>query len=262
MKKLSLVIPCYNEAKSLEALTERTLQCAKKRNLAPEQFELVVVDNGSSDGTDVVIEALMKGPSRRYLHPVHVEKNLGYGFGVYSGLRAATGGTLAWTHADEQCDPEDVFIAWERHQKLGENFLVKGRRYKRAFGDMLFSRGFEMVALAILGQFVHEINAQPKVFDASLMKKAANPPYGFPFDLYMLLKAKESGWRIESIPVRFPPRKHGESRWASTFRSKFRTIMGMVRFMWEYRAGRSQAQLATGPTQSPAPKTKQERNVG
>jgi len=235
MKKLSLVIPCYNEAKSLEALTDRALQCAKKRELTPEQFELVIVDNGSSDGTDQVIDSLMKGPDKRFLHPVHVEKNQGYGFGLFSGLRAARGGTLAWTHADEQCDPEDVFIAWELQQKRGEKCLVKGRRYERAFGDMLFSRGFELVAIVLLGQYVHEINAQPKVFDASLMKSVTNPPYGFPFDLYVLLKAKEAGMTLESIPVRFPPRKHGQSRWASTFRSKFKTIAGMVRFMWDYR---------------------------
>ncbi len=261
MKKLSLIIPCYNEAKSLEALTSRAIQCATKRNLTPEQFELVVVDNGSSDGSDAVIDALIKGPNKRFLHPVRVEKNQGYGFGVYSGLRAATGGTLAWTHADEQCDPEDVFVAWEIQRAKGEKCLVKGRRYERALGDMLFSRGFELVALGLLSQYVHEINAQPKVFDAALMKTATNPPYGFPFDLYMLLKAKEAGFHIESIPVRFPPRRHGESRWASTFRSKFRTIAGMVRFMWDYRAGKSPGHLVSGQGQSAAPKTTRERNV-
>ena len=246
MKKFSLVIPCYNEAKSLPTLVDRAIQCATRRGLTPAQFELVVVDNGSSDGSGAVIEQLMRAPFAPFLSPVKVETNRGYGFGVYSGLKAATGGTLAWTHADEQCDPEDAFVAWERLNGRDIKILVKGRRYERALRDRFFSFGFQIAGIVLLNRSLSEINAQPKVFDRSLFPRLTSPPDGFPFDLYVLLIAKEAGWTLESIPVRFPPRAHGQSRWAATFRSKMKTILGMLQFMWQFRTDPSYRQNSLG----------------
>lgn len=231
----SLILPCYNEARSLEALVRRAVACAAGRRLAPHEFRLILVDNGSTDDTARVLEEVARGPGGEYVDIVTVPVNQGYGHGVASGLRAARPGAVGWTHADEQCDPEDAFRAWELWRTSPDATLVKGARHGRAPGHWLFSRCFELAASCLLGRRFHEINAQPKVFPVALLDALESPPRDFTFDLYVMLKAAERGYRVREIPVRFPPRPHGESRWAATFRSKARTVAGFLRFMIRYR---------------------------
>src|SRR6185312_6890896 len=100
MPSLSLVIPCYNEAANLPLLLER---CGKLS--ANPDTEIILVDNGSTDATPAVLENLL--PEFPRCRSVRVQKNQGYGFGILSGLAAAEGDILGWTHADLQTDPMD-----------------------------------------------------------------------------------------------------------------------------------------------------------
>ena len=54
----------------------------------------------------------------------------------------------------------------------------------------------------------------------------------FNFDVYVLFKALRHGWHVESFPVKFPPRQYGVSNWASTWRSKARTMRRSMFYMW------------------------------
>ena len=236
---LSLVLPCYNEARSLPALVERAVERARRRELDPASFRLVLVENGSADDSRDVIARLQAGPCGDYLAPVFVVQNRGYGWGVLQGLRAVRTPFAAWSHADEQCDPEDVFRGWEllRHD-AGARTLVKGRRRGRRLADRLVSRSFETLATAILWRRLREINAQPKVFRADLIDLLDDPPSDFTFDLYVLLRALESGHTIREIDVDFPPRRHGESNWARGIGSRARTMAGFVHYMLRYRRER------------------------
>src|SRR5689334_10877832 len=101
MPSLSLIIPCFNEAANLPLLLER---CGKL-TAAPD-VEIVLVDNGSSDASPQVLRDLL--PRYPGCRSVRVEKNQGYGFGILSGLAAAEGAILGWTHADMQTDPLDA----------------------------------------------------------------------------------------------------------------------------------------------------------
>lgn len=240
MKPLVLVLPCYNEAKSLPNVVSRVLDCARSRSLSPEDFRLILVENGSQDESAHVMDELKNRPGGEYLQIVHLSPNQGYGHGVYQGLRAAAAsrpGIVAWSHSDEQCDPEDVFKGWEIIRSGDGKTLVKGRRHGRDRSERFMSKVFEILVLIILGRSIHDINAQPKVFDSSLIDRAGNYPNGFAFDLYMLLKAKEARIGIQMISVKFPPRNHGESNWSATFNSKLRCISTMLLFLLRYRFG-------------------------
>ena len=77
-----------------------------------DDAEVVLVDNGSRDDTpNVLAELLPRHPGCRGLR---VETNRGYGFGILTGLRAARGDVLGWTHADMQTDPADAIVGFER----------------------------------------------------------------------------------------------------------------------------------------------------
>ena len=103
--KLSLVIPCYNEAANLPLLLERY-----KALTARSDAEVILVDNGSTDNSPDVLAALL--PSYPGCRSVRVERNQGYGYGILQGLRAAQGEILAWTHADMQTDPMTPSRVW------------------------------------------------------------------------------------------------------------------------------------------------------
>jgi glycosyltransferase involved in cell wall biosynthesis len=224
---LSVVLPCYNEAAGIASILDRFQVVGGDR-----PFELILVDNGSTDDTPQILADLL--PRYPFARSVRVEKNRGYGDGIFTGLKAAQGEILAWSHADLQTDPADVFRAWDVYREATEptRLLVKGRRRGRRFGEWLISRGMEIVALVLLRRWLSEINAQPKLFHRRLMEHVERPPIDFNFDVYVLYEAKRHGWRIRSIDVDFPPRPHGQSHWAATWSSKLRTIRRSVQYMF------------------------------
>lgn len=237
LRPFTLVMPCYNEAPSLPALVARAVDCARRRGLGPDAFRLVPVENGSKDDSRAVLADLARGPDGPWIHPVWIDVNRGYGHGVMAGLRAAPPGIVGWTHADEQCDPEDAFRAWEIVRAASRPTLVKGRRQGRAASERLVSAGFAMLATLVFARRLSEINAQPKVFPSDLLGRLDSPPDDFCLDLYVLVRARDAGYDPVAIDVAFPPRRHGTSNWAATWRSRARTMAGFVRYMLRLRAG-------------------------
>ena len=231
MTHCSLILPCYNEAPNLPDVVCRAVACARRRGWTPQQFQLVVVENGSTDASRAVLQDLAQGPDGPYLRVVLVDRNRGYGHGIFTGLRAAPAGLLAWSHADQQCDPEDAFAGFELLLRRPGLVLVKGRRHGRGAAERLVSRSFELAARAALGQELSEINAQPKVFRSDLLSVLSDPPDDFAFDLYVLHRALRAGYTITEIDVQFAPRLHGASKWSSTLRSRARTMARMLRYI-------------------------------
>ena len=225
--KLSVVLPCYNEAKGLESLLERFADSSGSTS-----FELILVDNGSVDETPQVLQRVL--PKFPFARSVRVEKNQGYGHGIWTGLQAAKGEVLAWSHADMQTDPADVFHAWRIYRAAADSqrTVVKGYRHGRSFSERVVSWGMQTLATLLLRTRLTEINAQPKMFHRDLLTCLPNPPIDLNFDLYVLYAARKCGWRLMTFPVAFPPRQHGQSSWATSWRSKARTIGRSMRYVY------------------------------
>lgn len=223
---LSVVVPCYNEAKSLPKILRRFAEAGHGRD-----FELILVDNGSSDETPAVLADLL--PGAPFARSVRVEVNQGYGHGIFTGLQSARGKYLAWTHADLQTDPADVFHGYDLLAAVPDpqKTLVKGRRLGRAASEKFVTLGMQIYASAMLGTGLSEINAQPKIFARELLALVTSPPVDFNFDVYVYYRAKRHGWCILTFPVQFPPREYGNSHWSSTLRSRLRTIGKSVRYI-------------------------------
>lgn len=232
---LSVVLPCYNEEKNLPLILERYTKVAPK-NL---DWELVLVDNGSKDGSAKVLRKWLKLPKyRRFARSVKVAQNQGYGFGMESGLRAAKGDFLAFSHADMQCDPKAVFEAWK---KRGPGVIVKGKRQGREFAKQLVTNGMSLWASAVLWKRLSDINAQPKLFPRALMAGLGRMPKGFEFDVYVLYRALKSGYELRTVPVIFGERAHGESKWAATLFSRWRTILRVALYIVSLRFSNGKA---------------------
>jgi glycosyltransferase involved in cell wall biosynthesis len=220
----------------LSLLLERAVQAAKDAGYNSDQFQLVLVENGSKDHSSQLMDELKAGPLGNWFRKVQVPVNQGYGFGIMTGLKTTTATFVGWAHSDLQCDPKDAFkaLAISKSELLkGKRTLVKGVRSGRNWKDIFVSRVFETFARVLLGLRTYEINAQPKVFPRELLSSVTHSPNNFAFDLYVLYQAAKKQYLIKTIPVLFPPRIHGASNWASNFLSRYKTILGMIRYMWE-----------------------------
>ena len=223
MTRLSLVIPCYNEAANLPLLLERCKELAARPDV-----EIILVDNGSNDSSAaVLLDLLPKFPGCR---SIRVEKNQGYGFGIVSGLKAAKGEILGWTHADMQTDPQDALLGLEFFEQHGSDVFVKGRRYGRPFMDVVFTVGMSIFETVLLARPMWDINAQPTMFSRNFFESWTDPPDDFSLDLYAYYQAQRCGLEVYRFPVRSGERAHGVSHWNVNWTAKQKFIRRTVDF--------------------------------
>nr|WP_246654332.1 glycosyltransferase family 2 protein [Azospirillum formosense] len=220
-----MVIPCYNEARNLPLLLAR----AGEAFVRPD-VELVLVDNGSTDDTPSVLRDLL--PAHPFARSVRVEVNQGYGFGILSGLRAARGRVLGWTHADMQTDPADALTGFALFDGAADpdRLFVKGRRQHRPLGDAVFTAGMGMFETLLLRQPMWDINAQPTLFGRGFFESWDDAPHDFSLDLYAFYMARARGLEVKRFPVLFGERAHGVSHWNVNWRAKAKFIRRTVDF--------------------------------
>lgn len=234
----SVVLPCYNEAPNL------SLILAGYRRVWRDHCELILVNNGSTDSTAKFLQQELIKPENAFARSVLVPVNKGYGYGVMAGVRAAKGDVIGISHADMQCDPADLFRAYDR---LAANSrapaIVKGRRAPRGFGASVITGGMAAIATTVLMKRLTDINAQPKVFPRALVPHLTNAPDGFELDLCMLYTAKNLGWPILEIPVVFGKRMHGTSKWAFSLASRRKHILATLKYIFALRHSEAQAHL-------------------
>jgi polyisoprenyl-phosphate glycosyltransferase len=228
--KLSLVIPCYNEARNLPLLVARL-----KEIFIGDDIEAILVDNGSTDDTPTVLAEQLAGQSR--IVTTRVEVNQGYGYGILAGLREARGEILAWTHADMQTDPKDALLGLEMFESSEKphDLFVKGRRRGRPIADVVFTIGMSIFETLLLRHRMWDINAQPTMFSRTFFERWHNPPHDFSLDLYAYYQALHSGLRIRRFPVDFLARAHGSSHWNVNWRAKIRFIKRTMDFSLRLR---------------------------
>lgn len=232
----SIVVPCYNEAENLPNLIERFAKLGRQAS----DFEVILVNNGSVDDSAAVFARELAKPGRDFIRVVEVPSpNVGYGHGIMTGLRAARGRYLAWTHADGQTPPADVLRAFDLllSAKDPDRSLVKGRRRHRPLKDTLFTFGMQAAGVALLGKNLTDINGQPKAFPRTLLDLAVAPPNDLSLDLYFFYLARQHRFAILTFDVDFGAREHGESKWAFNWRSKARNIRRTLRYMTALRTG-------------------------
>lgn len=230
--QLSVVVPCHNEEENIPLILEKFLKVYKEHPL-----ELIVVNNASTDRTQERIDELLSRQEYDFIRAIQ-EPVPGYGRAIVTGLRVARGDVLAWTHADLQTDPADTVRALQlfEAQEDRDRVVVKGRRVNRRFGAWAFTFGMSIIASVVLRGVYSDINAQPKMFSRRFFERdMTDPPEDFSLDLYLLALARQKTYLVVTLPVFFASRVHGESKWAFSFRSKCRTIIHTVRYIFHLR---------------------------
>ena len=235
----SIVIPCYNEAENI-----RPLLAAFAAALRAPDLELILVDNGSTDGTAELLRAA--AAEFPFLRTVTCEKNLGYGGGILAGLKLAKGSCAGWTHGDMQYAPADIVEAAESLRPFtSEKVFLKGLRGNRAVQEQLFTAGMSLFSALALGLPLRDINAQPTLFSRRLFEGWTAPPEDFSLDLYAYADALRRGYTVIRRKVTLSRRRHGSSSWnrglADRLRLAGRMASGILKMRGKLKDGRPDA---------------------
>ena len=231
---LTIIIPCFNEEKNINLLLERIDQILIKYSF----LNIIVVDNGSNDQTSKKIKVNKIYKNNKF-KLVLVKKNIGYGYGILSGLKESNTEYLSWTHADMQTDIEDIPKSFLLHKDKLNNkkFIIKGRRINRNKFDSFFTFSMSIISSILTLSIIKDVNAQPKIFHRNLYEKLNNPPNDFMLDLYLIIKAKKLNYQILEYPVYFLERKYGIAKGGGTLKGKIvlscKTLIYLIGLRWK-----------------------------
>ena len=221
MINLSIIIPCFNEDKNIFFLFEKIERLLENNN----SVEIIVVDNGSTDYTrqKIINSKLFKKKKIIFLK---IEKNIGYGHGIMTGVNVASGNYIGWCHADLQTEPIDILNAYIKNLNVIENELcvIKGLRKNRNFFDSMFTFGMSFFVSIIFLKKINDINAQPKIFPKTFLNYLKGYPKDFSLDLYFLVMAKINGYRIISHDVIMKKRLYGQAKGGGSLKGKIKLI--------------------------------------
>ena len=229
----SLVLPCYNEEENIPLLYKEFSEIP----LDQYRAELILVNNGSTDGTKKEIENVIKNNNKNNIDVkiLDLKENQGYGGGIAEGLKIAKGDYIGWAHADLQTPLIDFFglfnLIKNKKEILGKGFRTNNRGF-----DGIVSRCHESLASLILGFKMREINAQPKIFSKDLMKYFTQMPRKWTvLDTYVTYVCLKRKIKIETIDVVFKTRIYGHSKWKNNLFNFLNHIIFNLLYLFKLR---------------------------
>lgn len=226
---LSLVMPCYNEEACLASTAGALVEAFVEEGV---RLELVLVDNGSRDGTGAVIDALAaRGlPVVKVAVPV----NRGYGHGIRAGLACCTGPLVGYLCADGQVAPEDVVRTYRLMESREERVVAKVRRRFRhdSWRRKIVSVAYNLLMLASFGWLgAIDVNGSPKIFSRRNLARLRLESDDWFLDPELIVKTRALGLRVIEIDV------EGYARSAGTSHVKRDTVLEFLRNIVRYRFG-------------------------
>jgi dolichyl-phosphate beta-glucosyltransferase len=202
---LSVIIPAYNEEQRLGESLPRIFEHLASQ---PYTWEVVVVDDGSSDATREVAQQLGEGYPCRVLRN---EPNRGKGYSIRRGMLEAKGAFRLFSDADLSTPIEELDKFWQ-HVDAGYDVVIGSRALeqsdlvvRQAFYREWMGRVFNLLVRTMLVGGIHDTQCGFKLFSA----RAAETIFpkqtlsGFAFDVELMVLARKHGFKIKEAPVRW-----------------------------------------------------------
>ena len=224
---ISVVVPLLNEEHTLETLYAQIASALEPQS---DEFEVIFVDDGSTDGSLSVLTRMHEELANVVV--VHLRRNFGKAAALQAGFLEARGDVIVTIDADLQDDPAEIpkLLA-----KLDEGFdLVSGWKTRRndPLPRRLFSRLFNWATGAVSGVHLHDVNCGLKAYRAEVLQGMRL--YG-ELHRFIPILAGYRGYRLAEIPVNHRPRQHGRSRYGpERYLRGFFDLLS-VTFMGRYR---------------------------
>jgi glycosyltransferase involved in cell wall biosynthesis len=223
-KKLSVIVPVYNERNTVVEIVRRMRAVD-----LPLDLEIVVVDDGSDDGTRAVLDQLADSTVR----VVHHDRNLGKGTAIRTGLAHLTGDLVLVQDADLEYDPED----WPKLLApvlRGKAQVVYGSRFTGERRNMLFlhwvgNRFLSLVTNVLYNTTLSDMETCYKLFDRRLLASIDLCARRFEFEPEVTAKVLRRGIRIYEVPISYAGREFDEGK-KITWRDGFVALWILVKY--------------------------------
>jgi len=200
---LSILLPVHNEADTVE----QTLLSIRDQIGIPLNAELVVCEDGSTDGTDAILRRLAEKGVIRLLTDAWRK---GYAGAVRDGLRHIRSDFVFFTDSDGQYDPADFWRLWPAAQACD---IVIGRKVKRQepLHRILLSRGFHVLVKALFNIPLRDIDCGFRILRREMLDDVLPEVHSLPFSFWaeFTIVAYQKGYQIMEVPVAHRPRLRG-----------------------------------------------------
>ena len=227
---ISVTLPAYNEEENIRPMVSEVVEVMDKlvEDGQIEDYEVVVVNDGSRDNTAQVVREL----SRQFptVRLVDHEVNRGYGAAVYTGFTSARMDLVFLTDSDKQFEISEIELLLPL---LDEADLVTGYRAPRRdpFTRRLFGTGWTTLVTVLFGYTVRDVDCAFKLFRREIIESIDVESRGATFSAEFLVRAKRKGYRFREAPVTHLPRVAG-SQTGANLQVITRAFKELIRFRW------------------------------
>jgi glycosyltransferase involved in cell wall biosynthesis len=228
--KLSILIPCYNEQETIREIVERVLAVDIRLTVWDEntaaqagshgyvevalEREVVIVDDGSRDGTRPILAELACLPN---VYVYYHAKNTGKGGAVRTAIEKATGDIMLVQDADLEYDPREYPallqpILEQRSQVVYGSRFLGGPRKTMFFSHMLGNKMLTLFANILFDTILSDMETCYKVFTCEVARQLHVTSRGWGFDPEITAKILKRGYRIYEVPISYTGREFSEGK--------------------------------------------------
>ena len=212
--KVSIIIPCYNEKKTISEILKRIDQSIKNYKIL--KYEIIIVDDFSNDGTREVLEDLKTEENRKiFFH----DTNLGKGAAIHTALEYITGEVIIIQDADLEYDPSDYnkllvpFFETNADVVYGSRFLGGGKYVRiHFFWHYLANKILTFICNLFINLNLTDMETGYKVFKTSALKSIYLKEKSFSFEPEVTIKLAKKKFKFFEVPITYNGRSYEEGK--------------------------------------------------
>ena len=207
IKKLSVIVPVYNEKETIKEIIKRVDQVNIPK-------EIIIVDDGSTDGTTKIIKSLKTKKSQ--LKIIIQPMNMGKGAAIRTGIKRVTGEYILIQDADLEYDPQD-YLKLIKPIKAKKAQVVYGSRFTGERRNMFFWHWVANNLLTLITNILYnstlsDMETCYKIFPTKLIQSLKLKCTGFEFEPEVTAKILKQGIRIYEVPISYAGREYSEGK--------------------------------------------------
>ncbi len=228
--KFSILIPVYNERYTVAELIRRVLAAPLPAGI---ERELIVVDDGSTDGTREILEALAEAHVEIVYHPQ--PENRGKGCAIRRAVESATGDFCIFQDADLEYDPRDYeqilgpLLSGDADVVYGSRFTPRERRRVLYFWHEIGNRFLTLVSNLLTDLNLTDMETCYKAFRTDLLKTIPIRSDDFGLEPELTAKVAKRGFRVYEVPINYNGRTYAEGK-KITWRDGVRAFWVMLKY--------------------------------
>lgn len=233
--KLSVIVPVFNEEKTISQVLEKVNQVV----IEGVKKQVIIINDGSTDRTKNEIESFVK--NRPEIKVIHHPENQGKGAAVITGIKNATGDFIIIQDADLEYNPEDIRKI-VRPILNGSSEVVYGTRLKRLpkfsrdertprfLLHYIGNKFLSLLTSTFYGQWITDMETCYKLFSKKSIQGIRLNARGFEFEPEITSKLLRKGYKILEIPISTNPRGYNEGKKLNTLRDGIIALWSLLKY--------------------------------